>query len=125
MKIYMYNKCDTCRKAKKALLEWGLSFDEVDITIHPPDLKQLKKVVKILKEQGLSIQNLLNTSGIQYRELKIAEKIKRGISEDDLLELLSGNGKLLKRPLLEFEKDGQLNVLVGFKEEVWSKAFGQ
>ncbi len=70
-----------------------------------------------LENAGLSIKNLFNTSGVQYRELKISEKLKAGMSEADALKLLSQNGKLIKRPFLLTAKSGA----VGFDEASWAK----
>ena len=75
-------------------------------------------MLQYLKEEGGTFKNLFNTSGEQYRLLKIAEQIKAGLSEKEAMELLSHNGKLVKRPFLLTPKNG----LVGFKEEVWKKA---
>ena len=68
-----------------------------------------------IKKQGGSIKNLFNTSGVQYRELKIADKLKSGLSDEEALQLLSKNGKLIKRPFALTKTTG----VVGFKEEVW------
>lgn len=70
-----------------------------------------------LKARGGTIKDLFNTSGIQYRELKIAEQFKAGLSDSKALNLLSENGKLVKRPFLLGEDFG----LVGFKPEAWAK----
>ncbi len=70
-----------------------------------------------LKASGKGLKNLFNTSGIQYRELGMSEKIRAGLTESDALKLLSQNGKLIKRPFLLTEKNGT----VGFEAEVWKK----
>ncbi|MGL4874576.1 MAG: ArsC/Spx/MgsR family protein, partial [Clostridium sp.] len=49
-----------------------------------------------------------------YRELGLKDIIKTE-SEEKLLEILSTDGMLIKRPLLYDDK----NVLLGFKEEEW------
>jgi arsenate reductase len=51
-----------------------------------------------------------------YREMDMKNKIDN-MSEKELLELLSKNGKLVKRPLL-INKD---KFAIGFKEEVFKK----
>ncbi len=70
-----------------------------------------------LKKEGSSFKNLFNTSGLQYRELKISDKIKAGMTEDEAITLLSKNGKLIKRPFLLTDKNG----VVGFKQEAWKE----
>lgn len=65
---------------------------------------------------GGEIKKLFNTSGQQYRELKIKDKLN-SMSVQDAISLLSGNGKLIKRPFLISDSFGT----VGFKETEWSE----
>ncbi len=64
------------------------------------------------------IKKLFNTSGEQYKKLKIKDKVGR-MTEAQAITLLSGNGRLVKRPVAV---DGS-RVTVGFDEnefkEVW------
>jgi len=113
--FYHYAQCSTCRKAQKWLETHGNKLKAVDITTHPPSKEQLRK---ILKSSGRKITDLLNTSGVQYRELSMKEKVKT-LSEDQLLEMLSKNGRLIKRPLV-FEGD---KATIGFKEEEFGKTW--
>lgn len=62
------------------------------------------------------IKKFFNTSGVKYRELGLKDIVKNE-SDDKLLEILSSDGMLIKRPLLF---DGK-NVLIGFKEEEWKE----
>lgn len=111
MKFYGYNKCSTCRKARKFLDEKKMQVEEFDITLDPPPKSVLKKAIK---EKGL--QKLFNTSGVQYRELKIKDKIK-SMSESQALDLLASNGKLIKRPIaVEGSK-----ITVGFDPDEYKK----
>ena len=85
-----------------------------------PQIKgEIKTMLGHLKAAGKTFKNLFNTSGIQYRELKIADKIKAGMSEEDAIKLLSENGKLIKRPFV-LTKDGGA---VGFDKESWDNLF--
>lgn len=79
-------------------------------------MAELKKMLQYLKEDGGSIKNLFNTSGQVYRELKISDKLKTGMTEAEALKLLSENGKLIKRPFLLTDTGG----VVGFKPEAWT-----
>ena len=115
MKLYQYGKCSTCKKAIKYLNEKDYEFKEIDITVTPPSKSELKKMLKFYDG---NLKRLFNTSGVQYRELKVAEKLKT-MSENDAIEMLSTNGKLVKRPFL-IEKD---YGLVGFKENEWNEVF--
>lgn len=119
IKIYEYKSCDTCRKALQFLEQKGLAFTKVSIVDQPPTLGELEKMLGYLKSIGGGFKNLFNTSGVQYRELEIAQKIKDGLNEKDALQLLSKNGKLIKRPFLLVDDFGT----VGFKKETWEKLF--
>ncbi|WP_232696741.1 arsenate reductase family protein [Brevibacillus daliensis] len=117
MKAYLYNKCGTCQKAKKWLEKEGISFEEIPIVEQPPTKEELRQ---IWQQSGLDIKKMFNTSGQVYREQGVKDKLP-GMSEDEMLELLATDGKLIKRPILT---DGK-KATVGFKEDnmqdVWGK----
>lgn len=117
MKVYEYKNCNTCRKALKFLDAHGAKYERVPIVETPPSLGELKRMLAYIKRDGGTFKNLFNTSGQQYRELGISEKLKDGMSEGEALKLLSSNGKLIKRPFLLAGKSG----VVGFKKDVWEK----
>jgi arsenate reductase len=115
--IYEYKNCSTCQKAIRFLEAKKLSFKKLPIVDQPPSLVELKRMLAYVKADGGTYKNLFNTSGVQYRELKISDQIKAGLDEDQALKLLCGNGKLIKRPFLLTDKGGA----VGFKPEAWSQ----
>lgn len=117
VKIYEYNKCSTCKKALKFLDTKKVVYKKVAIVDQPPTATELKQMLAHLKADGKTFKNLFNTSGIQYREQNISEKIKSGMTEQEAIQLLSKNGKLIKRPFLLTEKSGT----VGFQEDIWKK----
>lgn len=117
IKVYEYKQCSTCQKAIKFLEAKGLKFERIPIVDKPPTKTELKKMLGYLTAKGGSFKNLFNTSGQLYREFDISSKLKAGLSEPEALELLSANGKLIKRPFLLTDNDGT----VGFKEDEWSK----
>jgi len=112
MKLYQYPNCSTCRKAIKFLEQHGVQYESIDITQQPPSKAELNTM---LRSYSGDIRKLFNTSGLQYRELNMKEKLPK-MSSDDAIELLSGNGKLIKRPFLVNGDKG----IVAFKEEFWS-----
>lgn len=114
-KFYHYNNCSTCRKAGKWLESHDQKLEVMDIILNPPSKEQLKKV---LKASGKPIFSLLNTSGEQYRLLNMKEKIKT-LTDEQLLNLLSKNGRLIKRPLV-FDDH---KATIGFKEEEFKKTW--
>ncbi len=117
IKVYEFKNCSTCVKALKFLDNKKIAYDKIAIVDQPPSMNELKKMLDYLKADGESFKKLFNTSGVQYRELNISEKIKSGMTEKEALELLAKNGKLIKRPFLLTENSGT----VGFKEDQWKK----
>ena len=110
-----YSKCGTCRKAKKWLLDNDFEVDYREISIDKPSFQELSEWIKL---SGKPINKFFNTSGLLYRELGVKDLIKTQ-TERVLLELLSSNGMLVKRPLLISNN----KVLVGFNEEEYKSFF--
>jgi arsenate reductase len=114
--IYTLANCSTCRDATKWLRARGLEFTEKPIRETPPTLKQLRAM---LQAHGGKVSRLFNTSGLEYRALGLAQKLP-ALAPDEALELLAGNGRLVKRPFLI----GPAVALVGFDEPGWAGALG-
>jgi arsenate reductase len=114
--VYAYEKCGTCRDALKWLKARGISHQVKAIRETPPDVAELKTV---LSGTGGDLRKLFNTSGVDYRELGMKDKLPN-MSEAEALELLSTNGNLVKRPFVI----GDGKTLVGFKEADWTEALG-
>ncbi|MDZ4993022.1 Spx/MgsR family RNA polymerase-binding regulatory protein [Clostridium perfringens] len=108
-----YPKCSTCRKAKKWLEENNIDFMDRMIVEENPTKEELKTWYE---KSGVKLSKFFNASGKLYREMNLKDKVKTS-SEDELLEILSSNGMLVKRPLLI--KDDL--ILIGFKEEEWDE----
>lgn len=108
IQLYGYKKCGTCRKAEKALNENSISYEFIDITENAPTKDYLKS---LLEKSGLDIKKAFNTSGVQYRELGMKDKLKT-MTEDEMLDLLASNGRLCKRPMIQDDTQGS----IGFKE---------
>ncbi|WP_432797563.1 Spx/MgsR family RNA polymerase-binding regulatory protein [Poriferisphaera sp. WC338] len=114
--LYGYNKCSTCRNAKKYLDQHGLNHTFIDITEQPPPQALLKA---ILKAGDYQLKDLFNKSGVQYRELNMKDKLPN-LSEAEALKLLTQNGKLCKRPIITNGK----KYTVGYKEDVMKAVWG-
>ncbi len=110
-----YPRCGTCRKAKAWLDEHHLSYQERDIVNEPPTARELCEWVA---RSGLEWTKFMNTSGRAYRAMGLAEK-RASMSTEELAELLSSDGMLVKRPILVLD-DGR--VLTGFREGEWTEA---
>jgi len=113
MKFYGYEKCGTCRKAKKFLQGNYLSFQDLPIRAQPPSKAELKRM-----SDRYGVKRLFNTSGQDYRDLNIKEKLPY-LSELEIINLLSSNGNLIKRPFV-INKEV---LLIGFNVEEWEQAF--
>lgn len=112
--LYTLAQCSTCREAVKWLRVHGVAFDERAIRETPPTLAELREM---LAAHGGEIRRLFNSSGLEYRAQKLAEKLP-GLGEAAALALLAGNGSLVKRPFLI----GAGVALVGFNEKNWAAA---
>ena len=117
IRIYEYAGCSTCRKALKYLDAKNTKYDKVPIVEQPPTLSELERMLGYLKANGKTFKNLFNTSGEQYRALKIGDRIKAGMTEGEAIALLSKNGKLIKRPFLLTPKGGT----TGFQPDAWDE----
>lgn len=62
----------------------------------------------------MPIKKFFNTSGKIYKEMGLKDKIPQ-MTDEEIIELLSTDGMLVKRPLLI----GDNKVLVGFNAAVW------
>lgn len=113
MKVYVYPKCSTCKKALNWLNERDVAYEMVDIKTDNPSKEQLKAWYDM---SGLPLKRFFNTSGIAYRQMELAKKLAT-MTEEEMLELLATDGMLVKRPLVI----GDGFVLTGFRQEQWAE----
>ncbi len=110
-----YPKCSTCVNARKWLEENKIDFESRHIVENNPTKEELKKFISLSE---LPAKKFFNTSGILYREMNLKERLTTA-TEDEMIEILSSNGMLVKRPLVITDK----GVLIGFKKEKWEEFF--
>ena len=115
LRVYAYEKCDTCRKALRFLRDRNIPFDLVPIREQPPTEKELRSALRHIGH----LRRLFNTSGQDYRALGLGQKLAT-LSESDAIALLTKNGNLVKRPLLIGEKW----ATTGFDEAEWQAQLG-
>lgn len=108
-----YPQCGTCRKATKWLNDNHIEVVSRHIVEQNPTRKELTEWIE---KSELPVQKFFNTSGQVYRSLNLKEKVKTA-SKEELIDLLASEGMLVKRPILVADDF----VLVGFKEDEWSK----
>jgi arsenate reductase len=117
LRLYEYRGCDTCRRARKFLEARGIAFEAIPIREQPPTHAELKRMLALC---GGELRRLFNTSGGDYKAMKLAERLPK-LTVEEALALLAANGNLVKRPFLLTDQGG----LVGFKEPEWEKFLDQ
>jgi arsenate reductase (glutaredoxin) len=115
LKVYTYVKCDSCRKAIRFLTAKGISFKLIPIRETPPSKNELQRMLKSYEGE---MMKLFNTSGEDYRTKNIKAKLP-SLNQEQIWELLTKNGNLVKRPFVIGDNFG----LVGFKPDQWEKFF--
>lgn len=106
-----YKRCSTCRDAMKFLDNNNIAYQYRDIMTENPSAEELNEWIVKSK---LPIKRFFNTRGVVYREMNLKEKID-SMSEEEAINILSTNGKLIKRPLLISDQ----GVFVGFHKELY------
>jgi arsenate reductase len=116
MKLFHYQGCSTCRKARAWLAAKGLHAVEQDLVANPPDAATLRD---LWQRSGKPLARFFNVSGQSYRDGGFAARLP---TMDDAARLaaLAADGKLVKRPIL----DTGTQVLVGFDAAAWGEALG-
>lgn len=117
--VYTYKGCDACRKATKWLAAQGIAFEERPIRETPPSVAELRAMLAHL---GGERRRLCNTSGADYRAVKLGDVLDT-LPEAEFLARLAANGNLVKRRFL-LRAQAPLG-LVGFKEAQWAAALTQ
>lgn len=115
IKVYTYKNCGTCRKALKWLDAHKVSYMQIPIRERPPTKIELRKMLGFYDG---NIKKLFNTSGGDYKDLNMKDKLLM-MSDAEAIDLLNRNGNLVKRP---FALSGESGI-VGFKESDWSELF--
>ncbi len=116
-RLYCITTCTTCKKAVKDLEERGIDVEYVDLKTDPPKKEELRSWIN---KHPKGISAFFNTSGILYRELDMKTK-RRELGEEELLEILSQEGMLVKRPILVCGDD----LIVGYKKETYDAFFNK
>lgn len=113
MTFICYPKCTTCQRARKWLDENGIAYELRDIKTERPTSDELAAWHRV---SGLPLKKFFNTSGLLYKSMELKNRLP-GMGEEEMLELLASDGMLVRRPVLV----GEGIVLVGFREEEWTK----
>ncbi len=111
MEFIYYPKCSTCTKALKVLQKKYNNIKLRDIKNNTPSKEELEMWHM---KSNLPIKHFFNTSGQSYKALNLKNTFEN-YTNDQLYELLSNDGMLLKRPLLITENE----ILVGTKHTIY------
>ena len=112
--FYSYPKCSTCRKASKWLDQNKINYQFIDIVKKPPS----KKFLEIALIQFSSDKKkIFNTRGKSFKskDFNIFDLTKK-----KMIELLSNDGKLIKRPFLVINES---KLILGFNESEYTANF--
>ena len=120
--VYTYANCETCRRAVKWLRAHDIGFLEKPIRQTPPTVDELRTMLARLGGAG-ALKKLFNTSGVNYRALKLGEKLA-AMSVNEAVTVLAGNGNLVKRPFALGTGSWE-TALTGFDEKLWSVALNR
>ncbi len=115
MRLYLYEKCDTCRKAAKWLDARNIPYTAIPIRDQPPTIAELKTMLSHVGE----LRRLFNTSGADYKAMNM-KALLPNLSESEALAFLAANGNLVKRPFAICKNAGT----TGFVAETWERLFG-
>jgi len=111
--IYGIKNCDTMKKARTWLDEHKVAAAFHDYKASGIDRGVLEGWAK---QVGWEV--LLNRSGTTFR--KLPDDSREGLTEKKAIALMLAQPSMIKRPVLDI--DGRLTV--GFKPELYEKAFG-
>lgn len=111
--FFTYPSCTSCRKTKAWLSEKGIKYEERHLLKNPPSVEELLEIIKKTNnglEEILSIRSqMFKSLNVDINNLKVSE----------LLELLSNEPRLLKRPILI---DGE-NLVIGYNKPALEQYF--
>jgi arsenate reductase len=111
--IYGIKNCDTMKKARAWLDAKGVAYAFHDYKAEGIDKASLERWAK---EVGWEI--LLNRAGTTFRKLPDAQR--ENVTEKKAIALMLEQPSMIKRPVLDVGE----TLVVGFKPEVYAKAFG-
>ena len=110
--FYSYLRCSTCRKALKWLESKNFEYQLIDIVKEPPLLRYLNLALEQYKEDK---KKIFNIRGKAFQSLNFDIY---ALSSEEILQLLLGDGKLIKRPFLIYEEK---KIILGFNEIEYAK----
>ena len=112
--FYSYPKCSTCIKASKWLDQNNINYQFFNIVIDPPSKKFLELA---LIQFSTNIKKIFNTRGKSFKSIDFDIL---DLKKKEIIELLSNDGKLIKRPFLIINES---KVILGFNDSEYAANF--
>lgn len=113
-KLYIYERCSTCRKAQQWLDANGVQYETASIRETPPGEEELERA---LATAGGNLRKIINTSSPDYRQAGLKDQLD-DMSRDEVFSLLRTKGNLVKRPFLAAGE----TACAGFDLGAWKNA---
>ncbi|WP_423364150.1 Spx/MgsR family RNA polymerase-binding regulatory protein [Mycoplasma sp. P36-A1] len=107
MNIFGYKKCSTCTKAIKYYEQNGNDVEFFDFIKEQIPQEVLERLID---KSNQPINDFFNSKGVLFKELELKDKIPE-LNDEEKVELLLSNGKLIKRPIIE-DRD---KIIIGFR----------
>jgi len=111
--IYGIKTCSTVRKAIKFCKDNELEHSFIDFRATPLAHDKVNYFAS-----KVDINLLFNNRGTKYKDLGLKEL---NLDENGKLEWLCKENMLLKRPVVEYQNDGENKVLISFNQEIYEK----
>ena len=103
-------------KAYKWLNHKGLEYKLMDIVKEPP----LEKYLELsLKQYSSDLKSIFNTRGKSFKSI---DQDVSALSNNEIIQLLLSDGKLIKRPFLVYEEK---EIILGFNQEIYTNFFAK
>ena len=112
--FYTYPKCSTCRKATKWLDLNNINYKYIDIVKEPPSKKFLELA---LIQFSSDIKRVFNIRGKNFKAINFDIL---ALTKNRIIELLSNDGKLIKRPFLVINES---KLILGYNESEYIENF--
>ena len=108
-RFYTWRKCSTCRNAKKALDDLAVDVDERDFFENPMGREELREII-----DAAGIDNVFSWRSPSAKEYR---QRRESISEDELIDAMLGEPRLIRRPIVFDAGD---DPIIGFDKSAYA-----
>ena len=115
--VHGIRNCDTVKKARGWLDGLGLEYRFHDYKKAGIEPEKLREWV-----DARGWEAILNRRGPTFRKLPEAERTD--LDATKAIRLMGANTSAIKRPVVEYDREGDTGLLVGFDPQEWSTALG-